>query len=297
MLDGFYCTNALALASDANWASKTRGSARLVNPDRSAQAACHGIAMAFTSPDMPPRPAFIVAGMLSLFASCAAAAEERCIVIDAGHGGTSVLDESSPNNATSASGAKEKDLTLELALAVFTVIRDSPAAKKAGIVPVLTRTADVNVGMTDRARVALSRSARALVSIHFNASTNHTSRGPLGMVQDASHGNHNVARDGAYANRLADAVSGVTRRYDSKSVRRDFITDRELKQGRGSFLLRHLRADPRGQEIPACFLEIEFIDNPAVEAWLIRGEKAKAIRAEIAAALAAALIEYVAKGG
>ena len=161
----------------------------------------------------------------------------------------------------------------------------------------LTRTTDVNVGMTERARTALSRSARALVSIHFNASADHTARGPLGMVQDEGHGNQHVTRDGEYANRLGDAVSGVTRRYDPKSVRREFITDRDLKEGRGSFLFRHLRADPRGQGIPACFLEVEFIDHPEVEAWLIRGERAKAIRGEIARALAAALIEYVAKGG
>ena len=226
----------------------------------------------------------------------AALGEERVIVIDPGHGGARVLDESSPNNATSPSGTKEKDLTLEMAQAVFAAIRDSAAAKKAAIVLVLTRTEDVNVGMKERAGVALSRSARALVSIHFNASPNHTARGPLGMVQDAGHGNQHVARDGAYANRLAEAVSGVTRRYDEKSVRHGYTTDRELKEGRGSFLFRHLRADPRGQGIPACFLEIEFIDNPDVEAWLIRGEKAKAIRAEIAQVLAAVLIEYVAKG-
>ncbi len=245
------------------------------------------------------RAAFLHAGIrivaVALFATFASAAEERVIVIDPGHGGASVLDESSPNNATSPSGTKEKDLTLEMAQGVFAAIRDSAKAKKAGIVPVLTRTTDVNVGMTARAGVVLSHSARVLVSIHFNASANHTARGPLGMVQDAGHGNQHVARDGEYANRLTDAVSGVTRRYDAKSARRGFITDRVLKEGRGSFLFRHLRADLRGQGIPACFLEIEFIDNPEVEAWLIRGEKAKAIRAEIAQALAAALIEYVAK--
>ena len=234
----------------------------------------------------------LAAALLVTFAS---AAEERVIVIDPGHGGAAVLDESSPNNATSPSGVKEKDLTLEMGQAVFAAIRDSAAAKKAGVVPVLTRKEDVNVGMTARAGVALAHSARALVSIHFNASTGHTARGPLGMVQDAGHGNQHVAQDGEYANRLAEAVSAVTRRYDPKSGRRGFITDRELKAGRGSFLFKYLRADPRGQGIPACFLEIEFIDNVEVEAWLIRGEKAKAIRAEIAQALAAALIEYVAK--
>jgi len=206
-----------------------------------------------------------------------------------------VLDESSPNNATSPSGVKEKDLTLEMALAVFAAIRDSPAAKNTDIVPVLTRDSDVNVGMAERARAVLSRPAQALVSIHFNASTNHAARGPLGMVQATAHGNQHVARDGEFANRLAAAVSAVTRRYDPKSTNREFTTDRELKQGRGSFLFHHLRADPRGQEIPACFLEIEFIDNPEVEAWLIRGNQAGAIRAEIAQAIAAALIEYIGK--
>ncbi len=233
----------------------------------------------------------LAAALFATFAS----ADDRVIVIDPGHGGTSVLDESSPNNATSPSGTKEKDLTLEMAQAVFAAIRDSAEAKRARVVPVLTRSEDVNVGMTARAGVALSHSARVLVSIHFNASSSHTARGPLGMVQDVRHGNQNVARDGECANWLADAVSSVTRRYDQKSVRRAFITDRELKQGRGSFLFKHLRADPRGQGIPACFLEIEFIDHAEVEAWLVRGEKAKAIRAEIARALAAALIEYVAK--
>ncbi len=229
------------------------------------------------------------------FATSLAAAGERCIVIDPGHGGTQALDESSANNATSPAGAKEKDLALEMGRAVFAAIRDSEAAKKANIVPVLTRDEDVNVGMTERARIALAHSAKAFVSIHFNASTTHTARGPLGMVQDAAHGNEHVARDGEFANRLADAVSGVTRRYDPKSVRRGFQTDRELKNGSGSFLFQHLRAKADGQNIPACFLEIEFIDNAEVEAWLINGERAKAIRAEIAQAIADALIEYVGK--
>ena len=227
--------------------------------------------------------------------SSSAAPGERCIVIDAGHGGSQALDESSANNATSPSGVKEKDLTLEIARAVFAAIRDSESAKKANVVPVLTRDADVNVGMAERARIALAHSARAFVSIHFNASATHTARGPLGMVQDAAHGNAHVARDGAFADRLADAVSTVTQRYDPKSQRHSFQTDRELKNGRGSFLFHHLRAKPDGQSIPACFLEIEFIDNANVEAWLINGDRAKTIRAEIAQALATVLIDFVAK--
>ena len=224
-----------------------------------------------------------------------AAPAERCIVIDAGHGGVRDVDESSANNATSTSGVLEKDLTLEVAHAVFDAIKSSDAAKKLGIVPVMTRERDENIGMTERARIALAHETRAFVSIHFNASPAHTARGPLGMVQSAEHGNPHVARDGAFANLLAAAVSTVTRRADAKSQHHDFLTDRELKGGRGSFLLRHLRAEPRGQMFPACFLEIEFIDHPAVDAWLVRGDAARAIRRAIAQALAEALVDYVAK--
>ncbi len=234
---------------------------------------------------------------LAFAATSVAAPDERCIVIDPGHGGPQALDESSANNATSPSGTKEKDLTLEVARAIFAAIRDSDLAKKANIVPVLTRDADVNVGMAERAGIALAHPTKAFVSIHFNASPAHTSRGPLGMVQDAAHGNEHVSRDGAFADRLAEAVSAVMRRHDPKSLRHRFQTDRELKSGRGSFLFHHLRAKPDGQSIPACFLEIEFIDNAEVEAWLISGERAKAVRAEIAQAIAAALIDYVGKGG
>lgn len=226
--------------------------------------------------------------------TCAvASAEDLCIVIDPGHGGARDVDESSANNATSPSGVAEKDLTLEVGREIFEAIQSSDEAKRLHIVPVITRTTDVNVGMTERAKIALSHNTKAFVSIHFNASGNHNAHGPLGMVQDAGHGNPNVARDGAYADALADAVNAVTQKYDPKSKRHEFLTDHELKGGRGSFLLRHLHESPQGKSFPACFLEIDFIDNPAVEAWLVKGEKGKAVRLEIAKALAEALVKYV----
>lgn len=238
-----------------------------------------------------------VSAALTAMLCASAVAGERCIVIDPGHGGTHDVDESSANNATSPSGVKEKELTLEVGRAVFDAIESSPEAKKAGIVPILTRTTDVNVGMTERARIALAHNTKAFVSVHFNASESHHAQGALGMVQDAGHGNPNVARDGAYANALADAVGVVSQRYDPKSRRRSFLTDHELKGGRGSFLLHHLRETPQGRSFPACFLEIDFVDNPEVEAWLVKGEKGKAVRAEIAKALAGALIKYVVENG
>lgn len=59
--------------------------------------------------------------LILLFAGSAAAGD-RIIVIDAGHGGSkpsgtqAARTLSSPNNAVSPGGLKEKDLTLELAL-------------------------------------------------------------------------------------------------------------------------------------------------------------------------------------
>lgn len=84
------------------------------------------------------------------------------VVIDAGHGGTVAVGDSSPNNATSPSGLLEKNLTLEVA-------RHAAAALiVSGHDVRMTRTTDVNLGLADRARVAKDARAEAFVSIHFN---------------------------------------------------------------------------------------------------------------------------------
>ena len=60
------------------------------------------------------------------------------IVIDPGHGGTTTVGHSSPNNAISASGVKEKKLTLDFCL----ILRDSlqqAAAKKNKQIKVISR--------------------------------------------------------------------------------------------------------------------------------------------------------------
>ena len=84
------------------------------------------------------------------------------VVIDAGHGGTAAVGDSSPNNATSPSGLLEKNLTLEVTL------HAAAALSARGHDVRLTRTTDVNLGLADRARVGKDSRATAFVSIHFN---------------------------------------------------------------------------------------------------------------------------------
>jgi len=61
-----------------------------------------------------------------------------------------MLGASSPNNATSPSGVKEKDLVLVMA----ELIRDIIITKQPQVQVELTRTTDVNVALFDRARLA-----------------------------------------------------------------------------------------------------------------------------------------------
>ena len=81
------------------------------------------------------------------------------VIIDPGHGGTQVFGGSSPLGVE-PQGLAEKHVNLELARRV---------AGRLGSVAQLTRDCDVNVPLRERARLAASSGARALVSIHSNA--------------------------------------------------------------------------------------------------------------------------------
>jgi len=93
------------------------------------------------------------------------------VVIDPGHGGTGKVGGSSGNNATSPSGLLEKDLALAVA-------RHAEVALGAhGHEVRLTRTADINLSLKDRAGVAKSVRADAFLSIHFNGFGDTTVQG------------------------------------------------------------------------------------------------------------------------
>lgn len=108
----------------------------------------------------------------------AASAEPQPVVIaiDPGHGGAPV-----PGNPTqpfdpgaiSASGVMEKVVTLDVAQRVAALLREDLVS------PVLTRTTDTWVTISDREQTAISASAERFVSIHCNSYTNPSATGSL----------------------------------------------------------------------------------------------------------------------
>src|SRR5256885_10160455 len=88
------------------------------------------------------------------------------VVIDPGHGGSSPIGGSSPNNAKGPNGLLEKNLTLDLAQRVASLITSMGSAKV-----ILTRTTDTNLALIDRAKVAKDNNAAVFLSIHLNGWT------------------------------------------------------------------------------------------------------------------------------
>jgi N-acetylmuramoyl-L-alanine amidase len=95
----------------------------------------------------------------------------RIIVIDPGHGGTTTVGGSSPNNATGPTGLLEKAVILDVALRVKRHLALLPYRV------IMTRDTDRNVGINARAKVARDNNAELFVSIHFNGNANATVQG------------------------------------------------------------------------------------------------------------------------
>ena len=86
----------------------------------------------------------------------------QVVVIDPGHGGTANVGGSGWNHATGPDGLMEKKAALDVGRRVaahFALL---------GYRVLLTRDTDVNVGINDRARLAVDNDAAVFVSIHFN---------------------------------------------------------------------------------------------------------------------------------
>ena len=95
------------------------------------------------------------------------------ICIDPGHGGS--------NEGALYNGLKEKDLTLQIATAMYQEL-----SLYDGVTVVMTRTADVDLTLAQRAQIAAG--ADFLYSIHLNASPSHNLFGSEVWV--SGYGNH-----------------------------------------------------------------------------------------------------------
>jgi N-acetylmuramoyl-L-alanine amidase len=205
------------------------------------------------------------------------------VVIDPGHGGTGSLGGSDGNHAVSASGVKEKDLTLILANLVRSQLQSAAAAGGHTINIVMTRTTDTNLSLAARAGVAKTHNADRFLSIHLNA-FNGVTRGVETYVRRAQD-NVNLAADKHFAQKIQDAVFNAIKGVDPHT------NDRHVKEEKFGVLNDVSLGNTSGGHCRACLLEVEFLDVPAVDLLLNTGPSATAVRNRIAQAIAGAIID------
>ena len=205
------------------------------------------------------------------------------IVIDPGHGGTGSIGGSDGNHAVSASGVKEKDLTLIFANLVKSELQSAAQSAGHSLNIMLTRTTDTNLSLADRAHVARTNHADRFVSIHFNA-FNGVTRGVETYVRRPED-NVNLEEDRRFARRIQNAVFDVVEGFDSGS------NDRGVKEERFGVLNDASLGNTSGGHCRACLVEIEFLDVPAVDKLLNTGANAAAVRQSIAQAIAKAIVK------
>lgn len=228
-----------------------------------------------------------------------ARAEIPVIMIDPGHGGKSqagsleMRSNSSPNNATTPGGIKEKDLTLEFSFCLKDAILGESSRSGTPIGVLLTRESDINIDFIQRAAICNRPDTACVVSIHFNAGAGKGALGSLALISAESR-NPQFALDREFGGGLAAACSEGVRNFLPDSKSRGVITDGHLHGGMGSNFFFQLARQPHLKGVPKCFLEVEFIDNPAVEKALLKEDREAKFRT-VAKPIAAYLLEYVRK--
>ncbi len=207
------------------------------------------------------------------------------VVIDPGHGGTGPrLGGSDPNHAVSPSGAKEKNMTLQLGLLVKTALQTAAQNGGHAINVVMTRDTDKNLSLAARARVARAHHADRLLSIHFNG-FNRQARGTETLIRGVADGNVNHAADKKFATKIQNAAFGVLRAHDPGAK------DRGVKDQRLGVLNDVELGNTTGGHCRACMIEVEFIDVAAVDALLNTGPNAATVRGELAQGIANAILD------
>jgi N-acetylmuramoyl-L-alanine amidase len=158
------------------------------------------------------------------------------LVLDAGHGGTTLAESSTPNNTIGANGLLEKDLTLKVARAVGAKLNSNRFQT------FLTRDEDRNLSLAERAKKAREVGADAFISIHFNG---HRDAGIDGTAVFISNGSDE--KDSALANELLKTVSKAAS-IPARGVRKTNFTI--------------LSSDYHVAKTAACLIEMAYLTNP-----------------------------------
>lgn len=218
----------------------------------------------------------------------------RTVVLDPGHGG-------SETGATGPAGSLEKDLTLLIAQQL-----EARLAEQLGLKVVLTRGADVDLGLDDRAALANQVRADLFVSIHLNSSPRPGARGAetyflslqasdqraastaavenLGLGVDPPSSDPDselqlILWDLAQSQHLAASQRLATLIQEELNLQLD-LRDRGVKQAPFRVLM--------GASMPAVLVELGFLSTPAEEELL----RTPAYRAGLADALVRAISRF-----
>jgi N-acetylmuramoyl-L-alanine amidase len=195
------------------------------------------------------------------------------IVLDPGHGGRDP-------GAVGPNGLKEKDVTLALAK------RLKLALEERGYQVLMTRKADVYVGLEERTAMANDNGADLFISIHTNASRSRKARGVetyfLGVAKTREASETAMLENAISQQALSDLekiLLDLTRTSNLKqsSVLAESIQDSLYKGLSGNFgSVRNLGVKQAsfyvliGARMPAVLVETSFISNPGEEKLLSR---------------------------
>ena len=193
----------------------------------------------------------------------------RAIAIDAGHGGTDV-------GTRGPEGTLEKDVTLSVARRLQAAID-----RRLGLRVVLTRSADTNVTLDERAAIANNNRAHLFISLHANASMRQTATGAeVFYLSPVEYEDPGGAQAGG---QRVPVVGGGTRLLDIVRWERAQLRFVDRSALWAQTVAEELRArvpmSPRGVQraplrvlvganMPAALVEMGFISNPGQEAQL-----------------------------
>jgi N-acetylmuramoyl-L-alanine amidase len=217
------------------------------------------------------------------------------LVLDPGHGGTAIVGGSSPNNAISVSGVKEKKLALDFCLILRDLLIAQANAAGQKIKVVLTRTSDVNVGIAQRAALAGTHQASAFVCLHFNGGV-ASAQGAETFFAAAANGNLNEAEDKAFATGVHAGLIAGMRAIHPTAKDRGVKPDNQTGPGvLGVLRDTALGNTGRPKKCLGAYIEAEFITNPTIDKLLISGPNALANRTKLLDSVAKAIRGEMAK--
>jgi N-acetylmuramoyl-L-alanine amidase len=185
--------------------------------------------------------------LLTLFLACQTEIQNpikgKIICIDPGHGGTASTD----SFRVGPGGEREEWINLRIAQHLKDML------EKVGAKVIMTRTTDIQVGLKERAMIALDNQADVFVSIHHNATADTSVNFPIIYFHGNASENRTSLKLGYY---LIKQIQSIM--FDEETPI-SLVSDHVIFPGSGTAVLRHTYG------IPGVIGEASFFSNPSEE--------------------------------